>query len=157
MENTKLMFAVEYFSDGSPTYNIYESEEKARVFVKEIGKDAIEIWSAEFNVDCIYMEEGEWNYNDVSNTYDASTRKSIDFLRFKICRDCDIQMRKTKEYSIEVIGGKEVNVRKWWIQDDLANDYEVDSEMMDTESEEWLNSLDDEERDVWDNFVNDLD
>lgn len=89
------MFAVEYFSDGSQTYNIYASEEKARIFAKEIGKDAIEIWSAQFNLDHIYLEEGEWNYNDVSGVYDPSTRKTVEFLRFKINTDEVTYQRKT--------------------------------------------------------------
>ena len=156
MENTKLMWAVEFKSAGTVTYNIFDSLEKAKQFATECGADAIEIWSAQFNVECIYVEDGGWNYNDTNGTYDASTRKQVEFLRYTLDSDETVFMRKTKEYQINTLDGKVVCVRKWWIQDDIANDYENDWEMMNKESEEWRDALDDDDEEIFSEFVDEL-
>jgi hypothetical protein len=62
----KLMFAVEYRTtiDENHTFEIFETREKADRFIKHVGIASLELFTADFDTESLYIEDGEWNYND---------------------------------------------------------------------------------------------
>lgn len=68
------MYAVEHYypNDDCSTYEIFETINEAQSFCQEDkwSKDnyPIYIFQAKFNCERIYLEDGEWNYDDRSDT-----------------------------------------------------------------------------------------
>lgn len=77
------MFAVEYQSaDGGQTFDIFSSLKKASDFVEKIpllGKEykPLFLFKADFNLERIFKDNGCWNYDDYSDTYDLNSVKII--------------------------------------------------------------------------------
>jgi len=66
---TKKMYAVEYTTDGSSSYDIFETYDDALKFANS-NDNSIFLFEADFNVDRIYKDsDNNWNYNDSSDTY----------------------------------------------------------------------------------------
>lgn len=72
---TVLMYGVEhcYIDNGRSTYEIFNSLEKAKEFVKNNqnwteNNKPLFIFKAMFNKELIYRQGKEWNYDDFSDT-----------------------------------------------------------------------------------------
>ena len=63
---------------------------------------------------------------------------------------------KKIEKSFEIkLDDETLILNKWWIQDDISGDYDVDYEWSDR-SKEVINKLSDDQKEELDEFVNDL-
>jgi len=64
----------------------------------------------------------------------------------------NLDYKKVFKTFVLEINGKEITVSKWWIEDDLSNDYETDYEIDEKDREK----LTDEEEEELIDFINDL-
>lgn len=67
METTK-MYGVEYKTDSSSTYEIFENYEDALAFAKS-NENTMYLFTADFNNDRIYLDGKNWNYDDFADTF----------------------------------------------------------------------------------------
>ena len=67
METIK-MYAVEYKTDSSSTYEIFENYEYALAFANS-NENSMFLFVADFNKDRIYLDCGTWNYDDFADTF----------------------------------------------------------------------------------------
>ena len=68
---TKEMFGVEYYTEADHdhhTFEIFPTLEEAQKFGAK--RDVLHIFKADFNTDRIFIEDGSWNYEDNSDTFD---------------------------------------------------------------------------------------
>ena len=69
-QKTREMFGVEYYTEPDhdhSTYEIFPTLEKALKFGKK--RDVLYIFRADFNTERIFIEDGSWNYEDKSDTF----------------------------------------------------------------------------------------
>jgi hypothetical protein len=70
MSDKKEMFGVEHcYSDGASTYDIFETLDDANTFCKNVDNwnnahYPLFIFKADFNVDLIFKDDNNWNYDD---------------------------------------------------------------------------------------------
>jgi hypothetical protein len=76
--------------------------------------------------------------------------------KFEVFNEETHYNRKTKTYEIEVSEDKTVAVKKWWIVDDIANDYEIDWEFSDEESKKWYDEQEEELQEEFSEFISEL-
>ena len=69
---TQKMYGVEYKTDSSSTYEIFENYEDALAFANS-NENAMFLFTAEFNKDRIYLDiyldNISWNYDDFADTF----------------------------------------------------------------------------------------
>ena len=68
----KRMYGVEYYNalpdiEGS-TFEIFETIKEAKAFALEVA--VLYIFMADFNKERLYQEDGHWNYEDFSDTFE---------------------------------------------------------------------------------------
>ena len=64
----KKMYGIEYKTESSSTYEIFENYDEALSFANS-NENSMFMFTAEFNEDLIY-EDGElWNYEDFNETF----------------------------------------------------------------------------------------
>jgi len=78
-EEIKMMIAVEYYTDetkkenehANATFEIFDNVEKAHAFAREKYKiNMLEsVWTADFNMKYIFIEDEAWNYDDNADLY----------------------------------------------------------------------------------------
>lgn len=79
----KKMFALQYKSyDGNLAFDIFEGLDQAQKYPDEIKTfgglyKPLYIFEAPFNADRIYKENGKWNYEDHSDTFDLGKCKIV--------------------------------------------------------------------------------
>lgn len=72
--NFKKMFGVEHcYEDGSSTYELFETFDKAQLFCENEKNwnslnQPLYIFKADFNTELIFKEKDVWNYDDFSDT-----------------------------------------------------------------------------------------
>jgi hypothetical protein len=65
-------------------------------------------------------------------------------------------LKKSVEYTIEIKDGVLVHICKWWEQDAVFDNYEVDWEPSDEASKKIIDAMTDEQSDEFSEFVTDL-
>ena len=65
---TQKMYAVEYKTDNSSSYEIFENYKDALSFANS-NANSIFLFTADFNKERIYLDGGTWNYDDFSDTF----------------------------------------------------------------------------------------
>lgn len=65
---TKKMYGVEYKTDSSSTYEIFETYTDALSFANS-NENSMFLFTADFNEDLIYKDGETWNYDDFSDTF----------------------------------------------------------------------------------------
>jgi len=62
------MYGVEYKTDGSSSYDIFETYDDALAFANS-NENSMFLFTADFNTDRIYQEDSIWNYEDFADTF----------------------------------------------------------------------------------------
>lgn len=62
------MYGVEYKTDSSSSYDIFETYEDALAFANS-NENSMFLFTADFNKDRIYQEDDIWNYEDFADTF----------------------------------------------------------------------------------------
>lgn len=65
---TKKMYGVEYKTDSSSSYDIFETYEEALAFANS-NENSMFMFKADFNTEHIYQDGDAWNYDDFSDTF----------------------------------------------------------------------------------------
>ncbi len=62
------MFGVECRTSNGSTYEIFDNYNDSQSFANS-NENSLFIFTADFNLDRIYIEDGLWNYEDFSDTF----------------------------------------------------------------------------------------
>lgn len=74
----------------------------------------------------------------------------------KTIYDNIVSLSKTKEFTIKLENGTELEIVKWWREDDISNDYECDWEFQNKKQEEVFKNLTEEDQDEVKDYLADL-